>query len=96
MRFVDDAVLSALSLVNMDLNQEASETAGSPAAVHSVPADCCCGLQYRQAVLLGCGLDSRPFRYGRCSVWRLFDTPAALVLLRMLLLNSSIWCLSRL
>ena len=42
-RFVDDAVLSALSLVNMDLRQE-----------------------YRQAVLLGCGLDSRPFR---CSLY---------------------------
>ena len=39
MRFVDDAVLSALSLVNMENNQE-----------------------YRQAVLLGCGLDSRPYR----------------------------------
>ena len=39
-RFVDDAVLSALSIVNMDLQQD-----------------------YRQAVLLGCGMDTRPFRY---------------------------------
>ena len=38
-RFVDDAVLSALSIVNMDLQQD-----------------------YRQAVLLGCGMDTRPFR----------------------------------
>ena len=38
-RFVDDAVLSALSIVNMDLRQD-----------------------YRQAVLLGCGMDTRPFR----------------------------------
>lgn len=38
-RYIDEQLLTALNLVNMDLKQE-----------------------YRQVVLLGCGMDTRPFR----------------------------------
>jgi len=37
--FIDEQLLTALGLVNMDMDEE-----------------------YRQVVLLGCGLDTRPYR----------------------------------
>lgn len=40
--FLDEQLLTAVSLVNMDLEQET-----------------------RQVVLVGCGLDTRPYRQGR-------------------------------
>ena len=38
--FIDEQLLTALGLVNMDMKEE-----------------------YRQLVLLGCGLDTRPYRF---------------------------------